>query len=73
LIDPNIKKRICLCNSLGKSWGAEVTAIHVIGPSRGVLSGRVKEKEKEREEEAERLTEDYLMRLDYRQRKKDLI
>ena len=32
----------------------EVTAIHVIDPSRGVPGGRVKEKEKQTEEEAER-------------------
>jgi hypothetical protein len=31
--------------SLGKAWGAEVTAIHVIDPGRG---GRIKEKEKQR-------------------------
>ena len=40
--------------SLGKAWGAEVTAIHVIDPGRGVPGGRIKEKEKQREEEAER-------------------
>jgi nucleotide-binding universal stress UspA family protein len=32
--------------SLGKAWGAEVTAIHVIDPGRGVPGGRIKEKEK---------------------------
>ncbi len=34
--------------------GAELTAIHVIDPIRGVPGGRVKEKEKEREEQAKR-------------------
>ena len=44
--------------SIGKAWGAEITAIHVIDPGRGVPGGRVKEKEEEREEakrEAENL------------------
>lgn len=40
--------------SLGKAWGAELTAIHVIDPGRGVPGGRVKEKEMEREEQAKR-------------------
>jgi nucleotide-binding universal stress UspA family protein len=40
--------------SLGKTWGAELTAIHVIDPGRGVPGGRVKEKEMEREEQAKR-------------------
>ena len=40
--------------SLGKTWGAELTAIHVIDPGRGVPGGRVREKEMEREEQAKR-------------------
>jgi nucleotide-binding universal stress UspA family protein len=40
--------------SLRKAWGAELTAIHVIDPGRGVPGGRVKEKEMEREEQARR-------------------
>lgn len=40
--------------SLGKVWGAQLTAIHVIDPGRGVPGGRVKEKEMEREEQAKR-------------------
>ena len=47
------EKIIAYAISLGKAWGAEVTAIHVIDPGRGVPGGRVKEKEKQREEEAE--------------------
>src|SRR5215831_7725275 len=46
--------------SMGKAWGAEVTAIHVIDPGRGVPGGRIKEKEKQREEEAERPAQDLL-------------
>lgn len=38
--------------ALSRAWGAELTAIHVIDPGRGVPGGRVKEKEKEREEQA---------------------
>jgi len=34
--------------SLGKAWGAEITAINVIDPGRGVPGGRIKEKELER-------------------------
>jgi nucleotide-binding universal stress UspA family protein len=46
--------------SLGKAWGAEITAIHVIDPGRGVPGGRVREKELEREEVAEIPAEDLL-------------
>jgi Universal stress protein family len=40
--------------SIGKAWGAEITAIYVIDPGRGVPGGRVKEKgrgERRRSEE----------------------
>ena len=47
--------------SIGKAWGAEITAIHVIDPGRGVPGGRVKEKEEEREEEAKRDAENLLV------------
>jgi nucleotide-binding universal stress UspA family protein len=54
------EKIIAYAISLGKAWGAEVTAIHIIDPGRGVPGGRIKEKEKQREEEAERPAEDLL-------------
>jgi nucleotide-binding universal stress UspA family protein len=38
------EKIIAYAISLGKAWGAEITAIHVIDPGRGVPGGRVKEK-----------------------------
>src|SRR5581483_2430976 len=38
--------------ALSRAWGAELTAIHVIDPVRGVPGGKVKEKEKEREGQA---------------------
>jgi nucleotide-binding universal stress UspA family protein len=51
------EKILAFAISLGKAWGAEITAIHVIDPGRGVPGGRVKEKELEREEEAKREAE----------------
>ena len=54
------EKIIAYAISLGKAWGAEVTAIHIIDPGRGLPGGRIKEKEKQREEEAERPAEDLL-------------
>jgi nucleotide-binding universal stress UspA family protein len=68
------EKIIAYAIPLGKAWGAEVTAMHVIDPGRGVPGGRVKEKEQQREEEAERPGQKiYSMRLNYKQRKKELI
>jgi nucleotide-binding universal stress UspA family protein len=49
--------------SLGKAWGSEITAVHVIDPGRGVPGGRVKEKERDREEEAKREAEILLVQL----------
>ena len=46
-----------------KHYGAEITAIHVIDPGRGVPGGRVKEKEREREEEAKRDADILLIQL----------
>jgi len=58
--------------SMGKAWGAEVTAIHVIDPGRGVPGGRIKEKEKQREEEAERPAEDLLSELELQAKKEGI-
>jgi nucleotide-binding universal stress UspA family protein len=44
----NREKILAYGISLGKAWGAELTAIYVIDPGRGVPGGRVKEKEIER-------------------------
>ena len=56
-------KIIAYAISLGRAWGAEITAIHVIDPGRGIPGGRVKEKELEREEEAKREAEILLVQL----------
>ena len=58
--------------SMGKAWGAEVTAIHVIDPGRGVPGGRIKEKEKQREEEAERPAGDLLSEAELRAKKEGI-
>lgn len=51
------EKIVAYAIALTKAWGAELTAIHVIDPGRGVPGGRIKEKEQEREEEAKREAE----------------
>lgn len=66
------EKIIAYAISLGKAWGAEVTAIHVIDPGRGVPGGRVKEKEKQREEEAERPAEDLLSEAELQAKKEGI-
>src|SRR6266487_2070059 len=47
------EKILAYAISLGKAWGAELTAIHVFEPGLGIPGGRVKEKERVREREAE--------------------
>ena len=58
--------------SLGKAWGAEITAIHVIDPGRGVPGGRVKEKELEREERAIGPAEELLNEVDLQAKKESI-
>src|SRR5215469_16872072 len=52
--------------SMGKAWGAEVTAIHVIDP------GRIQQKEKQREEEAERPAQDLLSEAELQAKKEGI-
>jgi len=58
--------------SMGKAWGAEVTAIHVIHPGRGVPGGRIQQKEKQREEEAERPAQDLLSEAELQAKKEGI-
>jgi nucleotide-binding universal stress UspA family protein len=48
------EKILAYGTALGRTWGAEITAIHVIDPGRGIPGGRVKEREAERQEQARR-------------------
>jgi nucleotide-binding universal stress UspA family protein len=50
--------------SLGKAWEAEVVAIHVIDPGRGIPGGRIKEKELEREVQATKPAQELLDKVD---------
>ena len=55
------EKILAYAIALTKAWGAELTAIHVIDPGRGVPGGRIKEKEQQREEEARREAQTLVM------------
>ncbi len=66
------EKIIAYAISLGKAWGAEITAIHVIDPGRGVPGGRVKEKEQQREAEAKTPAEDLLNEVDLQAKKEGI-
>ena len=50
--------------SLGKAWEAEIVAIHVIDPGRGIPGARIKEKELERQEQAIRPAQELLNEVD---------
>jgi nucleotide-binding universal stress UspA family protein len=49
---------------LGEAWEAEVVAIDVIDPRRGIPGGRIKEKELEREEQATKPAQELLDKVD---------
>jgi nucleotide-binding universal stress UspA family protein len=66
------EKIIAYAISLGKAWGAEITAIHVIDPGRGVPGARIKEKELEREEMAIRPAEELLNEVDLQAKKESI-
>ena len=65
-------KIIAYAISLAQAWGAEITAINVIDPGRGVPGGRVKEKELEREDEAKRPAEELLNEIDLQAKKEGI-
>ena len=68
------EKIIAYAMSLGKAWGAEITAIHVIDPGQRVPGGRVKEKgTAERKKKQKHRLKIYSTKLIYKQRKKELI
>jgi nucleotide-binding universal stress UspA family protein len=50
--------------SLGKAWGAEITAIHVIEPVHALPDGGAEAKGQAREEETRRQAEDLLNKID---------
>ena len=50
--------------SLGKAWGAEITAIHVIEPVHALPDGGAEAKGQAREEESRRQAEDLLNKID---------
>jgi nucleotide-binding universal stress UspA family protein len=66
------EKIIAYAIYLGKLWGAEITAIHVIDPGRGIPGGRIKEKELEREERAKRPAQELLAEVDLQAKKRSI-
>jgi nucleotide-binding universal stress UspA family protein len=65
------EKIIAYAVSLGKTWGAEITAIHVIEPEHALSDGRAEAK-KEAREEARRHTEHLLNEIDTLAKKEGL-
>ena len=65
------EKIIAYAVSLGKAWGAEITAIHVIEPEHALSDGRAEAK-KEAREEARRQTEHLLNEIDTLAKKEGL-
>ena len=57
-------KIIAYAISLGKAWGAEITAIHVIEPRHAPSEGGAQAKEQTREEESRRQAEHLLNEID---------
>ena len=66
------EKIIAYAIYLGKLWGAEITAIHVIDPGLGIPGGRIKEKELEREERAKRPAQELLAEVDLQAKKRSI-
>jgi nucleotide-binding universal stress UspA family protein len=67
------EKIIAYATSLGKAWGAEITAIHVIDPGRGVLAVELKKRNSKEKKKQKHRLRIYSKELIYRQRKKELI
>lgn len=65
-------KIIAYAISLGKVWGAEITAIHVIEPGHALSEGGAQAKEQTREEESRRQAEHLLNEIDTLAKKEGL-
>jgi nucleotide-binding universal stress UspA family protein len=65
-------KIIAYAISLGKAWGAEITAIHVIEPRHAPSEGGAQTKEQTREEESRRQAEHLLNEIDTLAKKEGL-